>query len=61
MALSERDVRILSLLAEGKRYKEIGRVVGLSDTTVRGEVRLICARLDVGSKMEAVLKWKAIQ
>jgi DNA-binding NarL/FixJ family response regulator len=55
--LSDRDRRILSLLAEGKRDKEIARVVGLAHITVRHEIRLICARMDVPNRLAAVAKW----
>lgn len=55
--LSERDKQILEKLSEGKRDKVIGRELGLSDITVRGEIRLICARLDVPNRYAALAKW----
>jgi DNA-binding NarL/FixJ family response regulator len=55
--LSDRDKRILGLLAEGKRDKEIAREVGIAHTTVRHEIRLICSRLDVPNRIAAVAKW----
>jgi DNA-binding NarL/FixJ family response regulator len=58
MPLTDRDRRILDMLADGKRYKHIGRELGLCETTIRGEVRLICAKLDVPHKVAAVLKYK---
>lgn len=55
--LSDRDKLILERLSEGKRDKEIARELGLHPITIRHEVRLICARLDVPNRMAAVAKW----
>ena len=55
--LTDRDKQILEKLIEGKRYKEIGRDLRLSDSTVRGIVRLICAKMDVPSPIVAVVKY----
>ena len=55
--LTERDKLILEKLIEGKHDKEIGRELGLSDHTVRGAIRLICARLDAASRVQACVKY----
>lgn len=55
--LKDRDKLILTRLSEGKRDKEIARELGLHPITIRHEVRLICARLDVHTRIEAVAKW----
>lgn len=45
------------MLSEGKRDKEIAKVIGLNHVSVRHEIRLICARLDVPNRYAAVAKW----
>ena len=55
--LTDRDKQILELMIEGKHDKEIGRALGLSDITVRGVVRLICAKLDAPSRIAAAVKY----
>ena len=57
MALTARDKLILEKLIEGKHDKQIGRELGLSDQTVRGAIRLICARLDAASRVQACVKY----
>ena len=58
MALTERDKKVLDMLAEGKCYKLIGRELGLCATTIGSQVGMICAKLDVKTRIEAVLKYK---
>jgi two-component system, NarL family, nitrate/nitrite response regulator NarL len=55
--LSDRDKLILTHLSAGKRDKEIARELGIADVTVRTEIRLICARLDVKNRYAALAKW----
>ncbi len=55
-ALSEREVEVLRLLADGHMYKTAANVLGLSPDGVRFHVRNIYEKLHVHSKSEAVLK-----
>ena len=53
-ALTARQRQILVLLNEGIRAREIGRLLGLSETTVRNHIHAILARLGCHSQLEAV-------
>jgi DNA-binding NarL/FixJ family response regulator len=54
--LSERERQVLQLLAQGKIYKEIGDLIGVSQNTVHSYIRRVYEKLHVRSKMEAVAK-----
>lgn len=51
--LSEQELRILALIAEGKTNKEIAAQVYLSEKTVRNYVSGILAKLDLANRAEA--------
>ncbi len=51
--LSEQELRILDLIAEGKTNKEIAREVFLSDKTVKNYVSSILSKLDLHRRSEA--------
>lgn len=53
--LTERERTVLSQLARGLLYEDIGRALGVSVNTVRSFVRTIYAKLEVNSRTEAVL------
>lgn len=53
-ALSRRELKILSLLAEGLRNKEIGRQVQISEKTVKNHLTHIFAKLGVEDREQAV-------
>jgi two-component system response regulator DevR len=53
VALSDREQRILSLIAEGKTNKEIAAVLTLSEKTVRNYVSSLLAKLKVNNRAEA--------
>jgi len=55
-ALSERELEVLRLLADGHMYKTAADALGISQDTVRFHVRNIYEKLHVHSKSEAVLK-----
>lgn len=55
--LSEREVEILGLLAQGYQYKEIGSKLAISAFTVRNHLRNICEKLQVRSRTEAIVKF----
>jgi DNA-binding CsgD family transcriptional regulator len=56
MALTGRERDILELFARGLTYEEAAQVLGISTNTVRHHVRALYRKLDVSSKVEAVLK-----
>ena len=56
-SLTEREREILSYLARGYRYKEIGETLFISTETVRGHLRNIYQKLQVRSATQALLKY----
>ncbi|HEY4370620.1 MAG TPA: response regulator transcription factor [Burkholderiales bacterium] len=52
--LSERERQVLELITKGFSYEEIARLMDISRHTVRTFVRRIYAKLEVGSKAEAI-------
>jgi DNA-binding NarL/FixJ family response regulator len=54
--LSERELQVLRLLAEGDSYKTCADRLAVSIDTIRFYVRRIYERLHVHSKSEAVIK-----
>jgi DNA-binding NarL/FixJ family response regulator len=53
--VSDRELRILELAAEGKTNYEIGREIGLSEHTVKGAITHLLARLRLRHRTEAVV------
>jgi DNA-binding NarL/FixJ family response regulator len=53
-AISEREVQVLSLVAAGKRNKEIAADLSIAEDTVKMHVRNIFSKLDVTDRTEAV-------
>ena len=53
-ALTERELGILELVAEGKSNKVIAWELSISDDTVKAHLRSIFAKLDVGDRTHAV-------
>ena len=54
--LSARERQILDLLAQGLRYKEIAHRLGVSIHTVRTFIRSIYEKLQVHSRLEALIR-----
>lgn len=54
--LSPREQQVLSLLASGYLYKEIGDRLNIGVETVRTYVKNICQKMHVRSRIEAVAK-----
>jgi len=52
--LTEREVEVLRLVAQGLTNKAIGQTLGISDRTVQGHLANIYGKLNVGSRTEAV-------
>jgi len=57
--ISQREEQVLSLLASGFIYKEIGDQLGISMETVRSHVKNICQKMHVRNRVEAVARHKA--
>jgi DNA-binding NarL/FixJ family response regulator len=53
-AISEREVQVLSLVAAGKRNKEIAADLSIAEDTVKMHVRNIFSKLEVTDRTEAV-------
>lgn len=53
--LSEREMQVLKLVAEGKSNAEIGRELHLSPTTVRNHVSTILGKLGLANRIEAAI------
>lgn len=52
--LTERELAVLGLLAEGLQHEEIGRRLGISSETVRTHLRKACDRLGASTRTQAV-------
>ena len=52
--LTERELDVLRLLAEGLQHEEIGRRLGISSETVRTHLRKACDRLGASTRTQAV-------
>lgn len=57
--ISAREQQVLSLLASGFIYKEIGDQLGISMETVRSHVKNICQKMHVRNRVEAVARHQA--
>ncbi len=53
-SVSEREIDVLKLMAQGKSNKEIGSALFISAGTVKSHVKSIFAKLSVNSRAEAV-------
>jgi two-component system NarL family response regulator len=52
--LTAREIEVLELVANGRSNKEIGRVLGISEGTVKGHVSAILTKLDASDRTSAV-------
>jgi DNA-binding NarL/FixJ family response regulator len=52
--LTDRELKVLGLLAHGLSNKEIGKQMYISETTVKFHVRNVMRKLDAASRAEAV-------
>ena len=53
--LTERELQVLRLAAQGMGNKQIGHALSISDRTVQGHLANIYAKLHVATRTEAVL------
>lgn len=56
--LTERELQIMELMAEGKSSKDISSVLFLSSGTVRNYISVILDKLQVSNRIEAISKAK---
>jgi DNA-binding NarL/FixJ family response regulator len=54
-SLTDREVEVLTLAADGLTNRQIGRRLGISENTVKNHIRNILEKLHLHSRMEAVL------
>lgn len=55
--LSTREQDVLSLLASGCLYREIGVQLEIGEETVRTHVKRICKKMQARNRLEAVAKY----
>ena len=55
IALSSRELNVLSLVARGLSNKQIAIKLGISDKTVRNHLSRIFRKLDAGNRTQAVM------
>jgi DNA-binding NarL/FixJ family response regulator len=53
--LSDREVQVLKAIAEGKNNKEIGESLHISESTVKGHVNRVFAKLKVTDRTKALV------
>jgi DNA-binding NarL/FixJ family response regulator len=53
--LSSREVQVLDFIAKGNSNKEIARVLGISDQTVKNHITSILRKLAVNDRTQAVV------
>lgn len=56
--LTEREVQVIELIADGKSTKEIADQLYLTNGTVRNYISVILDKLDVGNRIEAIARFK---
>lgn len=52
-SLTPRELEVLNLVSKGLSNKEVGHVLGLSQFTVRNQLKRICTKLDASDRTEA--------
>ncbi len=55
IALSDRELNVLSQVARGLSNKQIATKLGISDKTVRNHLSRIFRKLDAGNRTQAVM------
>ena len=58
--LSEREVEVLRLMADGRRNGEIARDLVVSENTVKAHVKHIYRKLGVADRVQAVNRGRAL-
>jgi LuxR family maltose regulon positive regulatory protein len=60
-ALTARELEVLALLAQGLSNQQISARAQISLTTVKWHVKNIFAKLDVGTRVEALVRARALR
>jgi len=53
--LSERELRLIDLCAQGLKNAEIGQIVGITEQSVKNHMRVIYDKLGLWSRLELAL------
>ncbi|SEA00543.1 two-component system, NarL family, response regulator DesR [Thalassobacillus cyri] len=56
--LTEREVQVIQLMADGKNTKEISKQLYITPGTVRNYISVILDKLEVGNRIEAISRFK---
>jgi len=56
LGVTRRQLECLVWVQQGKSASDIGGILGISGRTVEGHLAKLCERLDVKTRMQAVLK-----
>ncbi|WP_028784395.1 response regulator transcription factor [Thalassobacillus devorans] len=56
--LTEREVQVIQLMADGKNTKEISNQLYITPGTVRNYISVILDKLEVGNRIEAISRFK---
>ena len=57
-ALSEREKKVVELLIEGNKRKDIATILNFSENTIKRDLTVIYSKLHVSDKFELILKYK---
>ncbi|MET9933765.1 helix-turn-helix transcriptional regulator, partial [Streptomyces sp. NPDC006324] len=58
--LSRREVEVMDLIASGMTNQQIAATCFISQKTVKNHINRIFAKLDAGSRGEAIARWNGI-
>ena len=53
--LTARETQVLRGLTEGRSNKDIGRLLGLQEVTVKLHVKTLCRKLDARNRIQAAM------
>jgi DNA-binding NarL/FixJ family response regulator len=57
-SLTARELNVLSLLYDGKSVRGIAELAGVSEATVRSQVKAVLRKLEVNSQLAAVAAYR---
>ena len=61
MKLTAQEEKILDRLIEGRAGKQVASELGITDNTLRGYIRHICAKMDAPNRLVACAKWSEMK
>ncbi len=59
--LTQRQLEIIGLLAEGKSNKQIASLLSISVETIRKHVNRACVKLKLDNRMQLIVAWARMQ